>query len=383
MQNQPVPIDAVFATTYRCNARCQMCNIWQVKDHDDLRPDEYANIPDTLRHINISGGEPFLRADLPDVVRVISGRNPSAHILISSNGFQPNRTVDSVRRMMQFHRRLGVGISIDGIGSMHDEIRGIPGAFAKSTETVRRLRDELGLRDIRLAFTLQDANVGHLLDVYDLSQQLNVQFTWVVAQTSSHYFQNTSSPTGHWSGATALDAAALQLIRRQLRSAHPKDWARAFFSFGNLRRAQNQPRPIQCRAGARFFFVSPKGEVHACNARNLPLGNLRSQPWPELWSSAQAADVRTTVAQCTDNCWMVCTARTSMLEDAPRVAAWIAFQKLRAHFGRSQKPTTASPPTTSASLPATHTNLPATSAITVGTPAMAPSFALPVIPSAP
>src|SRR5262245_11997291 len=107
--------DAVIAVTYCFNALCQMCNIWQVRDHYDCKPEHYRVIPTTLRHINISGGEPFLRSDLPEIVRVVSERNPRAHILVSSNGFQPSRTVESVRRMLQYHQNLGVGISIDGI----------------------------------------------------------------------------------------------------------------------------------------------------------------------------------------------------------------------------------------------------------------------------
>jgi MoaA/NifB/PqqE/SkfB family radical SAM enzyme len=310
-----------------------MCNIWQVKDHDDCLPDHYRVIPTSLRHINISGGEPFLRSDLPDIVRVVAERNPQAHILVSSNGFQPSRTVDSVRRMLQYHKRLGVGISIDGIGAMHDTIRGIPGTFVKATETVRRLRDEVGLQDIRIAFTLQDENVGHLLDVFELSKQLGTQFTWVVAQTSSHYFQNTSNATGHWTGGTQLHGSVLELISRQLRSSTPKDWARAFFSHGNLLRAKNEPRPIRCKAASSFFFIGPRGDVHACNARNLPLGNIRKQTWEEIWHGSHADEVRDTVARCTDNCWMVCTARSSMIEAVPEVVTWITYNKLRAHLG--------------------------------------------------
>lgn len=330
----PRPFDAVIAVTYRCNARCQMCNIWQVKDHDDCKPEDYRVIPTTLKHINISGGEPFLRSDLPEIVRVVSERNPKAHILVSSNGFQPSRNVESVRQMLKYHRNLGVGISIDGIGAMHDRIRGIPGAFEKSTETVRRLRDEVGLKDIRIAFTLQDDNVGHLLDVYELSKKLGTQFTWVVAQTSSHYFQNTKNSAGHWTGGTSVEGSVLELISRQLSSARPKDWARAFFSFGNLLRAQNRPRPIRCKAASSFFFIGPRGDVHACNARNLPLGNIRQQSWDEIWNSKQADRIRGAVAKCTDNCWMVCTARSSMIEGAPEVVAWITYNKLRAHLGR-------------------------------------------------
>jgi MoaA/NifB/PqqE/SkfB family radical SAM enzyme len=329
----PEPFDAVIAVTYRCNARCQMCNIWQVKDHDDCKPDDYRIIPDSLRHINVSGGEPFLRADLPDIVRVVSERNPKAHILVSSNGFQPSRTIESVRRMLQYHQNLGIGISIDGIGAMHDKVRGIPGAFEKSTETVRRLRDEVGLKDIRIAFTLQDDNVGHLLDVYELSKKLGTQFTWVVAQTSSHYFQNTDNSSGHWSGGTHVQGSVLELISRQLRSGKPKDWARAFFSHGNLLRAKNEPRPIRCKAASSFFFIGPRGDVHACNARNLPLGNIRTQSWNEIWTGKHADDVRDTVSRCTDNCWMVCTARSSMIEAIPEVVSWITYNKLRAHLG--------------------------------------------------
>jgi radical SAM protein with 4Fe4S-binding SPASM domain len=310
-----------------------MCNIWQVKEHDDCKPEHYANIPTTLAHINISGGEPFLRSDLAEIVRVVASRNPKAHILVSSNGFQPSRTIESVRQMLKYHQRLGVGISIDGIGKKHDEVRGIRGAFEKSTETIRRLGDELGLRDIRMAFTLQDTNAGHLLDVFELSKRLGTQFTWVVAQTSSHYFQNTDSNSGHWTGGTILEGSALELIQRQLASATPKDWARAFFSYGNLLRAKDQPRPIQCKAGSSFFFIGPRGDVHACNARDLPMGNIRDQSWEEIWRSKTAADVRDTVSRCTDNCWMVCTARSSMVEGAPEVVAWITYNKLRAHLG--------------------------------------------------
>jgi MoaA/NifB/PqqE/SkfB family radical SAM enzyme len=236
--------------------------------------------------------------------------------------------------MLQYHKNLGVGISIDGIGPMHDKIRGIPGGFDKSVETVKRLRDEIGLKDIRIAFTMQDENVGHLLDVYELSKQLGTQFTWVVAQTSSHYFQNTDNSNGHWTGGTRVEGSVLELISRQLKSAKPKDWARAFFSHGNLLRAKNEPRPIRCKAASSFFFIGPRGDVHACNARDLPLGNIRkTRNWDEIWTGKHADEIRGTVSRCTDNCWMVCTARSSMVEGAPEVVAWITYNKLRAHLG--------------------------------------------------
>jgi hypothetical protein len=62
------------------------------------------------------------------------------------------------------------------------------------------------------------------------------------------------------------------------------------------------------------------------------MGNIRTQPWEEIWQGKHADDVRGAVSRCTDNCWMVCTARSSMIEGAPEVVAWMAYNKLRAHL---------------------------------------------------
>ena len=86
LNTSPQPFDAVIAVTYRCNARCQMCNIWQVKDHDDCKPEDYRVIPTSLRHINVSGGEPFLRADLPEIIWPVRFRTQSkGERLVSSD----------------------------------------------------------------------------------------------------------------------------------------------------------------------------------------------------------------------------------------------------------------------------------------------------------
>ena len=62
--------DAVLAVTYRCNARCKSCDVWKLPQggEGELSPEEFELLPDTLRNINVSGGEPFMRPDLAEVV---------------------------------------------------------------------------------------------------------------------------------------------------------------------------------------------------------------------------------------------------------------------------------------------------------------------------
>ncbi|RPJ42320.1 MAG: radical SAM protein, partial [Candidatus Latescibacterota bacterium] len=106
------PIDVVLATTYRCNARCIMCNIWKNPSENDLLPEEYRFLPTSLRYVNVSGGEPFLRDDIPEIVRVVKERAPSSEIIISSNCFLPDRVERSMREALKIDPTIGVGISI-------------------------------------------------------------------------------------------------------------------------------------------------------------------------------------------------------------------------------------------------------------------------------
>jgi molybdenum cofactor biosynthesis enzyme MoaA len=71
------PTAAVVAATLNCNARCTMCDIWRNRVRDELRPEEHAALPASLRDVNLSGGEPFLRDDLAAIVAAIAQAAPA------------------------------------------------------------------------------------------------------------------------------------------------------------------------------------------------------------------------------------------------------------------------------------------------------------------
>jgi len=77
----------VLAVTYKCNLRCKMCNIWQNQEVENLDLSYFSNIKN-IKYINISGGEPFLRSDLIELVKIIKKNNPKSNIIISSNGLE-------------------------------------------------------------------------------------------------------------------------------------------------------------------------------------------------------------------------------------------------------------------------------------------------------
>ena len=97
--------------------------------------------------VHITGGEPFLREDIVEVVRTVIRQCPKAEITISTNGFSPSLLKKQLAEIMKTRRDIGLMVSLDGFGKVHEELKGVPGGFSLALETIRLSR-ELGVRRI-------------------------------------------------------------------------------------------------------------------------------------------------------------------------------------------------------------------------------------------
>jgi MoaA/NifB/PqqE/SkfB family radical SAM enzyme len=329
MNSTARPTDTVIAITYRCDAKCQMCNIWQLNPQEDLSIDDYAKLPSSLRDINISGGEPFLRKDMVDIIKVLHQKCDGPRIVISTNGFRTERIIADMERLRKIIPNIGIGVSLDGIGETHDKIRGIEGSFDKAVATLRQLRErEFG--NVRLSFTAMAENTHEMGPVYDLANSLGFQFTMAVAQNSDIYFstqENTAVEQG------VLTDALGYVIKKELLSYHPKRWMRAYYESGSLIFNQEKRRILECRAAIEFFYLSPDGFVYPCLSIPSVMGDLKGNSFEAVWDSESANRVREEVRGC-EECWMICTARSALMKNIPKVLTWIANEKLKAHFSR-------------------------------------------------
>ena len=319
------PVEAILAVTYRCNARCVMCGIWRGRHTAESPPETFRKLPASLRAINVTGGEPFLRDDLEPIIHALRETCPRARIIISTNGLLTERIV-SVMRRLDRGAGLGLAVSVDGIGETHDKIRGVPGAFVKVQATLRRLAEH-GIGGVRLAFTVTPDNVDLFGRVYDLSRQLGVEFTCAVAQGSDHYFQ--IGEQGLSVEPDRLRQAMASVVRAELASRSPKRWARAWFMRGLVHFAEGRGRALACGAGRDFFFMDPASDIYPCNVLSRVMGNLNEQTFEDLWASPRAQSARQEVAACQAGCWMVCTARPAMRRHRLRILAWALWRKLR------------------------------------------------------
>ncbi len=312
--------------TYRCNARCNMCEVWQnpTKPTEEIGLEVYRKLPNMF-FANITGGEPFVRKDLPEIAGIL--REKAKRIVISTNGFFTDRIIDLCKR----YPDVGIRISVEGLQEANDAIRGIPEGFDRAMETLDRLR-EMGVKDIGLAMTIQDMNCRDLVSLYQLAEASGYEFA-TAALHNSHYFHKWDNKIEN---TNRVCAELESLIWQLLGSGKIKNWFRAYFNYGLINYVRGNRRLLPCEMGQNGFFLDPWGDVLACNGMDekQSMGNLKQQTWEEIWDSARAEEVRQMVRDCPKNCWMIGSAAPAIWQHPLKPVAWVMENKLRHLLGR-------------------------------------------------
>ena len=325
-------MDLTVISTYRCNSRCAMCYIWKhpTVPAEEVSAATLATLPGGFDNVNVSGGEPTLRKDLPEIIDVLY---PKGRIVeISSNGLHWQHLEPIIRR----YPNIKVRFSLEGFDTTNNAIRGEDDGFNTKVAGLRRLK-ELGGTDLGFACVIQDDNVEELVRLYEFASREGFEFATSALHNAFQFHKSDNVPYNR----LRLAKEAERLITAMLRTNHVKTWFRAYLNLGLIRKLLGQDRLIPCTAATDFVFVDPWSDVYACNVRNdLLLGNLARQPWAEIIAGPLAVKLRAAVAACTQNCWMVTTARTAMrnplLPQVPKwqPLSWVIRNKVRLALGR-------------------------------------------------
>ena len=325
--NVPLPKEICIILTYRCNAKCNMCDVWHypTKADEEITIEDIKKLPSGLRFINITGGEPFIRRDIEDVIKAI--RPKTQRIVISTNGFFTERIV----KLCEKYPDLGIRISTEGLQKTNDAIRNIFGGFDRTMRTLLTLR-RMGIKDIGFGMTVQDINCKDLLPLYELSDALGYEFATATLH-NSHYFHKLDNRIDD---KEMVCDELKKLITELLRSRSPKKWFRAYFNYGLMNYIYGEKRFMTCEMGTESCFIDPFGDVLACNGMDskIPMGNIRENDFVDIWNSEQAAKVRDIVKSCDKQCWMVGNAAPVIKKHIHTPIKWILKNKLRLLTGK-------------------------------------------------
>ena len=300
---RPGPLESIsLEITHHCICRCQMCNIWQIPHQvSDLPLSDWTELlsyPELrgLRELDITGGEPFLRKDLGDLLQWIcrskSDRFPKLKTLaITTNGILTNRIIEVTAGIVGPLQDQGIDLvlacGMDAIGELHDHIRNYTGAWQKLEATLaglKRLRKGHSNLILGIKTTIVPANVRALERIAAFAEEHGL-FTIIspCIITANRFGNLTLKKDLGFSAADLLD-----MIRFYEGPAFT--WSSHRQSMLHYLRTNKMKKP--CSAGFNTFFVRHNGEVFPCPVIPTALGNFKSVDLGTLLSEATATKFR-------------------------------------------------------------------------------------------
>lgn len=315
VRRPPSPTRLVLDLTRRCNLRCRMCRTWAVQPREELDASEIALLlraMPRLAWLDLTGGEPFVRADIEDVFAAVVDATPALKVLhFQTNGWATRRIVESTAALRA--RRpdvdLIVTVSIDGPPALHHAIRGRDGAYPRAIATADALA-ELGGVQVHVGTTLMADNAQHIGALESALRRDLRSFEprrWHLnrLQVSEHFFAN-----GDLEDTTAKTSPEVigQLRRRGLPRSMVELMELVYLvNLEFVRRGE--PSGIPCQALRSAAFISPEGDLYPCHIYDRPLGNVRTTAFERLWASQEVARARKDIeALACGGCFSACEA---------------------------------------------------------------------------
>jgi MoaA/NifB/PqqE/SkfB family radical SAM enzyme len=315
-----------------CNARCAHCFYPINAGKNELTLAEIDRFVSTLppiRLLLISGGEPFLRRDLPEIIRVYFERCGVFDVGVPTNGFAAVEIAGMVERICSFSPELslGVSVSIDGFRDFHDRVRAVPGLYDRAFASLESL--------LELARSTPNLTVG-VTTVFMRDNQAEVEdfcrFVYERYRPSHHSLGLIRGDAWDPRLKDGLDIDRYERLSRWLDARYPPVEARTGWRGArtrarrevNRRRFEYVARQARggdfegfCLAGEREFVLTEDGTVHGCELIGMPLGNVREAGYDfaAIRRGGAAAEFVDQKHDRLCRCTHECNARTMILFD--------------------------------------------------------------------
>ncbi len=322
------PIYLIFFVTERCNARCKHCfgsfTNEKEKTKEELTIEEiekFSKNMENLLYLLPTGGEPFLREDLPEIINIFYKNNRLRNVGIPTNGSLTKKVVTSVGRILSLCKdlHLGVDISIDALHETHDRIRGFPGLFEKAIETywqLKELEKKHNNFKVCVEITVSKFNQDNLFEMYDyFIKTLKVYNVFVRLVRGS-----PRDPSAKEVDIEKFEQFSMK-VEKDLKNG--VFYGHAVYPFSELitardligrrlmvKTARENSFQIPCYAGNLTGVIRSNGEVYPCELLNHKIGNLRENNYnfKELWQSESVKNIRREIKEnkcfCTHECFI-------------------------------------------------------------------------------
>lgn len=263
-----------------CNSRCQMCLIWERKKDHEITPDELRRVLaeplfSKLQTVGITGGEPTLRKDLPALFEVVASRPTMESASIITNAISERHVRDRVLEAARICGDHGVGfsvmVSLDGVGDVHDRVRGRDGNFETAVRCIEAFQDA-GL-NVSFGCTITKTNAPYVDEMMDWAQGRGLKGKFRVAEFIERLYND---PQGEF--IRSFDPlAAYHLGLFFYRAEHEfetRPQIRKTYRSVRGMLAEGKQRTAGCPYHTNVAVLTSRGELLYCSPKSPNLGSI-------------------------------------------------------------------------------------------------------------
>ncbi len=318
------PYKLTFAITNKCNLRCKTCQIWKKKPADELSTEEidrFFNINNFFNWIDITGGEIFLRKDLPDITKSIK-KNVGNLVMLHypTNGFLTGKIVEMTEEITSLNfNNLVITVSLDGKKDIHNEIRGSEKSFDRCIETYKELKKNKHLK-VYLGCTLSPFNINHFGNfIEELKDYIpNLKYSDIHLNIY-HYSENLySNEPMYFDKKKIISLIDDFITKKGFKLFNPISLLEYTYMKNIKNYLLSNRTPFNCKSGKISCFVDPIGNVYPCTGYNVILGNLRDNDYKllKILTSEISILLNKKIAngKC-PHCWTPCEAYQNILSN--------------------------------------------------------------------
>jgi MoaA/NifB/PqqE/SkfB family radical SAM enzyme len=323
------PYELNFAITYKCNSKCKTCYIWKKKLVNELTLNEIRKITKNLSFIQwvrLTGGEPFLRKDYVEIVKLFNENLPNLYILTTpTNGLLSDLIFKKVRKVLNFFtKRYVITVSLDGPEKIHDKIRGIKGSWKFAISTLQKLKQlEINHKNFKVFFgyTISPYNLGlfrrTIEEVKELADVTVNDFHINLFQTSDIYYGiHDFKLTSNYFKKAMKEIDSILSMREK--NFDPINLIEIKYLELGKKYLKTKKTPMSCNIFNLSCFIDPQGNVYPCTVFNRKLGNLRDNDYDlkRILNSTKANKVKREILKnkC-PQCWTPCEAHQLILSN--------------------------------------------------------------------
>jgi sulfatase maturation enzyme AslB (radical SAM superfamily) len=305
------PTVLIYNCTFVCDARCEMCHNWKHGDRkSDLTLEQLDRAMNhrfwgAVENLNISGGEPTTRNDLPEMVELFQRRLPRLRkIGINTTGLTPHRAIPQLTRIVKFCADEGLlfsaRVSLDGIGDIHDQVRHVQRGFDKASETIaamQALAAEHPSFQFGIAATIFATNMEDARNILAWARTRNLDIVFNMLRFTDNMLNNKELEATIRFGKREEDFMRQFFLERVEEESVLSGQSFMYLHYADMI-ANGYIRTMPCPFQSQGLLLNPNGGLFYCE-NSKEIGNVLDDEADTLYFKAEnlahREDVRTKV----------------------------------------------------------------------------------------